>query len=90
MELPKYFEPILWSYNFSAIDPERDKKTIIINAINYGDLEHWRWLMRQYGKDVIKDVLEHIPVTEIRPRAMRLATLIFSLQHVNHVSRSAQ
>ena len=88
MELPQFFRSLLWSYNFSEIDSEKDKKLIIVNAINYGDLEHWRWLVRQYGKETVKNTLENIPATEIRPRALKLAALIFSLRRLNHAPRS--
>ena len=52
--LPDNFRPLLWSYNFSATDPERHKKVIITQTINYGDLHHWRWLVRFYGKEVVQ------------------------------------
>lgn len=88
MKLPQSFRSLLWSYDFSEIDSEKDKKIIIVNAINYGDLEHWRWLVRQYGKETVKNTLENIPATEIRPRALKLAVLIFSLRRLNHAPRS--
>ena len=28
--LPEYFKTVLWSYDFVAIDPAKDKKTVII------------------------------------------------------------
>jgi hypothetical protein len=85
--LPSFFRSLLWSYDFAALDLEKDKKTIIIQSINYGDLTHWRWIMQYYGKDTIRNVLESIPVTELRPRALRLAALVFALKHLNHVPR---
>jgi hypothetical protein len=42
--LPETFRPLLWSYDFARIDPLKHKKTIIIQALNYGTLAHWRWL----------------------------------------------
>ena len=76
--LPPSFKPLLWSYDFNSVDPLRDKKTIIVNTINYGDLTEWRWLARFYGKEEIQDMLGHMRPTEIRPRALRLASLLFS------------
>lgn len=88
--LPDFFRPILWSYDFSAIKPEKDKKTIIVNAINYGDLVHWRWINKYYSREIIKKILEQIPVSEIRPRVLRLATLIFSLDNLNYAPRGVK
>ena|SRR3989344_2318779 len=85
--LPAFFKNILWSYNFSHLEPDKDKKTIIVASINYGDLAHWRWLVAHYGKDAIREILETIPATELRPHALRLASIIFSLTHLNHAPR---
>ena len=76
-QLPSFFQPILWSYNFSALDTETHKKVIIVNTINYGDLTHWRWIIEYYGKEAIREFLETLPVSEFRPRARRLAEIVF-------------
>ena len=86
-KLPDFFKPILWSYDFSQIDPEKQKKVIIVNAINYGDLRHWRWLAQHYGKDAVKETLEHIPRTELRTRAEKLASLLFPINSFNNAPR---
>ena len=86
--LPQFFKTILWSYDFSKIDPEKNRKTIIINAINYGDLKHWRWLTKKYGKNVVTEVLSKIAATEIKPRARRLVSVIFSGVNFNYAQRS--
>jgi len=87
--LPASFKTILWSYDFATLDPEVDKKTIIVQSINYGDLTHWRWLITHYGKETVHDIIETIPATEFRPRALRLATFLFAVRHLNHVPRGA-
>jgi hypothetical protein len=86
--IPQYFKPILWSYDIDKIDLESSKSTIIINTINYGNLQHWKWLMYHYGKDIIREVLGTVPVTSIRPRVQRLATLLFDIKTFNHAPRS--
>ena len=85
--LPSFFKPIFWSYNFSLIDPEKDKKLIVINTINYGDLKHWRWLINAYGKEGVRSVLERISSTEIRLRVQRLAAIIFDIKNFHYVPR---
>lgn len=86
--LPSFFKPLLWSYNFSRIDPENNKKLIIIQTINYGNLEHWRWINKFYGRKVVRDLLQNITSTELRPQALRLAGLLFNIERFNYAPRS--
>jgi hypothetical protein len=89
-QLPSFFKSILWSYDFLKIEPDKDKKFIIVNAINYGNLKHWRWLVKIYGIKEVRRVLKNTPMTAIRPRVLKLASLIFDLQGFNHASRSVK
>jgi len=86
--LPESFRPLLWSYDFLKLDVERDKKTIIIQAINYGELKHWSWIVKQYGRDTIKEILTSIPASEIKSRTRELVSIIFSISDFNYASRS--
>lgn len=88
MVLPESFKSLLWSYDFSKIDPIQDQRTIIVNAINYGDLEHWRWLRQFYGDATIKQTLSAVPLTEIKPRTRKLVSLVFSVADFNYAPRS--
>ena len=87
LTLPDTFRPLLWSYDFSRIDPLRHKKTIIVQALNYGTLAQWRWLVENYGRDGIRDTLAHIPASEIKPRALRLASLLLGVERFNYAPR---
>jgi len=89
-KLPQSFKPFFWSYDFSKINPQKEKKTVIIQTINYGDLDHWKWLRKYYGKNIIKKILLEIPVTEIKPRTRRLLSLIFNIERFNYAPRSAK
>jgi len=85
--LPQSFRPILWSYNFDRIDPAKHKKTIIVQAINYGTLAQWRWLRETYGRDAVRQVLCTVPATEIRSRARALSSLMFDVDQFNYAPR---
>ncbi len=85
--LPLFFKPLLWSYDFLKIDPEKHKETIIVNAINYGNLKHWRWLIENYGREEVRVILRKIPQSELRPGALRLASVMFSINDFSHASR---
>lgn len=86
-KLPDYFKPILWSYDLNKLDPEKNKKTVIVNAINYGDLKHWRWILENYGKEAVREVLAKTRVSEMRPGARRLASIIFDTNQFNYAPR---
>ncbi len=89
-KLPKNFKYLLWSYNFSKIDLERDKKRIIINTINYGDWEHWRWILKYYGAKKLKKIIENIPASEFRQRALKLISLLLKIKKMKYASRGAK
>lgn len=88
LKLPLIFKPILWSYDFSRIDINKDAKEIIVNAINYGNLNHWRWLVKIYGKKKLKKLIQELPSSELRPPALELAKIIFNIDFLPYVSRS--
>ena len=86
-KLPDYFKPILWSYDFDKLNLEKNKKTVIVSVINYGDLKHWRWILENYGKEVVREVLAKIRASEMRPAARRLASIIFNVNRFNYAPR---
>ena len=88
MKLPLSFKPILWSFDFSRLSPLKDKRLIILNAINYGDFKHWRWLADFYGKKEISRIVSESPVGQIRKRARLLAAIIFGADKINNGERS--
>lgn len=88
--LPIFFKPILWSYNFSKIDSARNKKTIIVNTINYGDLKHWKWLAKYYGIKEVQNELKEISASEFRPPALKLASILFSVNTFNYAPRGVK
>ncbi|OGY37940.1 MAG: hypothetical protein A3E36_01580 [Candidatus Andersenbacteria bacterium RIFCSPHIGHO2_12_FULL_45_11b] len=77
--LPEIFRPILWSYRFEDMDIKKHKQAIIIQAINYGTLEHWRWIDRTYGREEIRKVMQEISSTTLRAHVKKLAFLLFGL-----------
>ena len=85
--MPEMFRPLLWSYRFKRVNPETDKRMIIVNTVNYGDLQHWRWLARAYGKRALKAALMDIPFSEFRPGAIKLMGLLLDLNKLNYASR---
>lgn len=89
-KLPRDFKPLLWGYKFNLIDPEEDKRIIIVNTINYGDLNQWRWLVEIYGRERLRRIIEFIPESEFRKHVLKLMKLLFKIKKLKYVSRSAQ
>jgi len=79
-KLPESFRPLLWSYRFSEIDPQRDKRIIIVNVLNYGDLSQWRWLVKTYGRKKLKEVIESVAASEFRKPVGTLLSLLLGVK----------
>jgi len=88
-EIPDFFKPVLWSYDFSQLDYRRDKKTIIVQTLNYGRWPHWQWIAKSYGVSTVRRILKETPVSEFRPPALRLAKILFGVSVMPYASRSA-
>lgn len=78
------FRPLLWSLRWNDIDVEKDKEDIIINVVNEGVLDHWRWLIKIYGREVIREVLLRRPASEFHPESRELARVMFDLPPLRH------
>ena len=87
-KLPKNFKPLLWSYKFSAIDPEKDKRTIIVNTINYGNWEQWVWIMKNYGRGHVKQFLINTPKSQFFDRPLDLISLLLGVKKFKYASRN--
>lgn len=86
-KLPKDFKHLLWSYDFSKIDLEKDAERIIINTINYGNWQHWQWLVGYYGPEKVKRIIENTPISEFRIRALKLISLLLNIKKMKYASR---
>ena len=88
LRLPKFFLPLLWAYDFSFINIEKDKKRIIINTINYGQWKHWQWIVKNYRKEQVKQIIQNTPISEFRLRALKLISILLKIKNLKYVSRS--
>jgi hypothetical protein len=87
VSIPENLRRLLWSYDFERIDAQKHQKTLIVQAINYGNLADWRWLSDTYGRDALRRTLRSIPASEFRPQARRLAGLMFGIERFNYAPR---
>lgn len=89
VKIPDFFQPILWSYDFNALDAYKNRKTIILSTINYGKWKHWRWIAERYGEDGVASLIASQPESAFRKPALSLARIIFRIEKQNHAFRSA-
>jgi hypothetical protein len=53
MSLPKYFKSILWFTRFGQLSLEKDRDTILFQALEKGRMEHLNYLKRKLGANAI-------------------------------------
>ncbi len=87
-KLPEFFKSVLWSYDFSLVDPQKHKKRIIINSINYGEWKHLKWIIDYYGKSQVKKIVENTPKTEFLKSPLTLISLLLNIKSLKYASRS--
>lgn len=83
-KLPSLFRPLLWSLSWKDLDIQEDKEDIIVNTVNYGNLKHWKWLIKTYGKKTIRQVLRNRLDSEFHPESRNLAKVLFSVTRFRH------
>jgi len=87
-KLPESFRFLLWSYKFHKVNPDEDKERIIVNTINYGDWEHWRWIVNYYGASELRRIIENLPASEFRRGVLKLISLLLKIKTMKYATRS--
>lgn len=86
---PEIFRPFIWWAKWEDVDVQEDKEDLVISAVNEGTLDHWRWIVKSYGKEEIRGILQKRLVSEFHPESRNLAKLIFSVPNFRHARGSA-
>ena len=87
-KLPRFFKPLFWWLRVDKLDTQTANQEIITQVINYGNLNHWRWLREHCGTERLRKLVADIPVSAFRPAALRLALLLFKINKLKYASRS--
>jgi hypothetical protein len=82
--IPPSLRPLLWGLKWENLNLEQDAQDIIGSVVNEGNMDQWRWLVKTYGKEKIRQVLKNRLFTEFHPESRRLAQLIFSMPSFQH------
>ena len=83
-QLPPSLKPLLWGLKWDDLNVEEDAQDIVSSVINEGTMDQWKWLVKTYGEEKIRQVLQNRLATEFHPESRRLAQLIFSVPSFLH------
>ena len=87
-KLPQSFKPYFWSYDFSKIDADQNKKTVVSQVTNYGTIDDWKWLTGYYGWNTVRDIIIGFRHGEIKKRTLKLASILFDF-NLNDIGKHA-
>ena len=86
-DIPKWFRKFYWWGDASRIDLERDKKTIIVQLVNHGGWDQWKWLVQTYRRETLRKIIQEIPISEFRSGALKLVSLLLGIRQMKYASR---
>jgi len=87
-KLPEDFRWLMWSYKFDKVNPDKDRERIIVNTVNYGLWNHWRWIFHYYGKERLKRIILNLPASEFHKESLKLVSLLLGIKKMKYALRS--
>lgn len=57
-KLPLFLEKYFWDVDFKKLDPKKDSYFIIERILEEGDIKAINWMLKNFPKNIIKDVLQ--------------------------------
>jgi hypothetical protein len=78
--IPVYVKPFLWSYDTKRIDIGKDKRTIILNVLNLGTKKSIDWLLNNYTKEEIRQVIKNTYKSEWDNKSINLWSMVFNVK----------
>jgi hypothetical protein len=85
--IPDFIKPFLWSFDFSKIDIQEDKKRIITNVLNLGTKEATDWLFSVYKKEDIVESIKNPFSGEWNNKSLNFWSFIFDVKSGNVVRK---
>ena len=59
--LPRSFWPLVWSINAEKIDVQMDRRYIIHQLLQFGDLDAFEWLKEMYTLPTLQKIFKEMP-----------------------------
>lgn len=85
--LPAYLKSFFWSYDFSKIDLEKDKKLIVTQILNYGTKQACDWLFSQYTRAEIAQIAATIPTGQWTKPSLALWKSVLGFETRNRIEQ---
>jgi len=79
-KLPKFLQPMLWSYKLESLDKDKDKEYIITQVLNYGDWRSVKWVKKAYSDQTIKNIVLHPRRGQWFERVLNFWTQMFNIK----------
>lgn len=89
-KLPKDFKWLFWGYRFDVMNFIDDKRVIIVNTLNYGNLKQWKKLVKVYGWVNLRETIRNIPESEFRKPVVKIIKLLFRINKFKYATRGAK
>ena len=86
--IPTSLQPVLWSQNVSTLDIEKDKPYIIHQVLNFGDMEHIRWLKKVYPMSDLNDTFINKPMKIYYPSTLNFVKNYLLTLEKHHIDES--
>ncbi|MBI2593150.1 hypothetical protein HYW44_00715 [Candidatus Daviesbacteria bacterium] len=87
IQIPESVKATLWSYDLNKIDPEKHKKLIISQVLNFGSLDAVSWLFANYSRQDIKDCALDTPLGAWDKKSLNLWALFLNLDKARFKNR---
>lgn len=84
------FRPLLWSYDFDRVDPEKMKKTVVFQVLKYGSMAQWNWVRNKFGELAIRKILKDAPQGQFDEKNKNLISLYFNFNDWKTTQRSVK
>jgi hypothetical protein len=77
MRVPKNVQKLVW---WAKVDGEKDKKRLITQIFNYGDVAAIRWMRKTYPGRIIKACVRNPLPGEWERRSLRFAEILYNVR----------
>jgi len=67
--LPAFLKSIFWSWDFSKLNLQKHKKTILKQIMEFGSISAISWMFKNYKKSEIKDFLKNCRPGDLSKRS---------------------
>lgn len=76
--LPTNFKPYFWSFDFEKLDIQKNKQTIILQILSYGNIKEWSQVFQIYGANQVEEVFKNSKIDNWNKKSYNFWKMKFS------------